>query len=260
MSTAKTGVVFLNTLRRGIGGIFGLCWLIGFLSRPRLWFRRDHLAMFLTAACVAGGIWVHLWYAQATSSRYFLSIVILASGCSACGCIWAHDGLRAAANRIGLSPLRQRFVWGACVLALGVLGVGEGLYTQYPGRERDAAIGRWLKNQLGAERRLATSGTMELVDHYAEAAALALSLDGPSALAQLADARPGAVVLSRRALAPAELKQIVAGARSLGFSPVSGAQLPPGYDWKDLVVLKRRCAEDETITAESRAELARRND
>lgn len=257
MSAAKTAVVFLNTMRRGIGGIFGLCWIVGFLSHPRLWFRRDHLAMFLTAACVAGGIWVHLWYAQATSSRYFLSIVILASGCSAWGCLQAHDWLRRAAMHLGLSPARQRFAQALCLLVIGALGIGEGLYTQYPGRERDAAVGKWLKNRLGAEPRLATSGPMELVDYYAEAVARSLPRDAASALKQLAEWQPGAVVLSRRALARDELDRIVAGSQDLGFSPVAGARLPAGYDWKDLVVLQRSA--DDTITeAASPPDLARR--
>lgn len=257
MSAGKTAIVFLNTMRRGIGGIFGLCWIIGFLSHPRLWFRRDHLAMFLTAACIAGGIWVHLWYAQATSSRYFLSIVILASGCSAWGCLQAHDWLRQTATRVGLSPSRQRFAQAFCLLAIGALGVGEGLYTQYPGRERDAAVGKWLKNRLGAERRLATSGPMELVDHYAEAAARSLPCEAAPALEQLAEWRPGAVVLSRRALAPDELDRLVAGARDLGFSPVASAQMPAGYDWKDLVVLECQSA-NGGITEAARPDLARR--
>ena len=256
MSTAKTAVVFFNTLRRGIAGIFGLCWVVGYLSRPRFWLNRDQAAMFLTAACVAGGIWVHLWYAQATSSRYFLSIVILASGCSACGCLQAIAWLRAAAVRIGMSAPRQRLAWTIALLAVGALCVGEGLYTRYPGRQRDAAIGKWLKSRLGAERRLATSGPMELVDYYAAAEGRALSANAPAALAELGEWRPGAVVLSARALSSEEFNSIIAGARNLGFTRVASRQLPPGYDWKDLAVLEQRDIGGAAAAAQTCPELA----
>lgn len=238
MSTSKTAVVFFNTLRRGIGGIFGVCWLVGFLSRPRFWLRGEHLALFALAGCVAAGIWIHLWYAQATSSRYFLSIVILASGCAAVGCLQIEGWLSRKLSQAGLSTVQRRTALAAGLLVVCVLGLGEGLYTTYPGRQRDAAIGRWLKSRLGAERRIATSGPMELVDYYAAASARSLASDHAAALEQLDEWRPGAAVLSRRALAPDELKQIVAGARELGFSPVAGGQLPRGYDWTDLVVLE----------------------
>lgn len=238
MSTRKTAVTFFNTLRRGIGGIFGICWLVGFFSRPKFWLRGDHLALFVLAGCVAAGIWVHLWYAQATSSRYFLSIVIVASGCAAVGCLQIEDWLRRKLSQAGLSPLQRRFACAAGLLAICSLGVGEGLYTTYPGRQRDAAIGKWLNSRLGAERRLATCGSMEIVDYYAAASAQPLASDPTSALAQLGEWRPCAAVLSRRALAPEDLQRIVAGARELGFSLVAGAQLPRGYDWTDLVVLE----------------------
>jgi len=260
MSTGKMAVVLFNTLRRGIGAIFGICWLVGFFSRPRFWLRRDHIALFMVAACVAAGIWVHLWYAQATSSRYFLSIVILASGCSASGGLQAADWLGRALTRFGGSAAQRRFAWTFGLLAICTLGVGEGLYTRYPGRQRDAAIGKWLKSRLGAEQRLATSGPMELVGYYAEATAQSLPSDPASALAQLGEWQPGAAVLSRRALAPDILKQIIAGALSLGLSPVAGAHLPPGYDWTDLVVLERSGAREEALCAKPRPDLARRTD
>ncbi|HXT57382.1 MAG TPA: glycosyltransferase family 39 protein, partial [Pirellulales bacterium] len=136
MSTRKTAIVFGNTLRRGIGGIFGLFWLVGFCTRPRLWLRRDHAVLFLVALCVAAGIWVHLWYAQATSSRYFLTIVILASGCSALGCLKSLEWLACAITRLHLTSSQGNVALTASLLLVGGLGIAEGLSTRYPGRER----------------------------------------------------------------------------------------------------------------------------
>ena len=36
----------------------------------------DKGAVFV-ATCIAAAAWIHLWYGQATSSRYFLAIVLL---------------------------------------------------------------------------------------------------------------------------------------------------------------------------------------
>ncbi|HEV7223449.1 MAG TPA: glycosyltransferase family 39 protein [Pirellulales bacterium] len=240
MSTKKTAIVFGNTLRRGIGGIFGLFWLAGFCTRPRLWLRRDHAVLFLVALGVAAGIWVHLWYAQATSSRYFLTIVILASGCSALGCLKTLDWLACAITRLGLTSSQGKVALAASLLFIGVLGTAEGLSTRYPGRERDAVLGQWLKRRFGAHQRLATSGAMELVDYYAQAAAQVLPADRAAAAAVFAEWRPVCAVLSRRQGTAEAVRQMIEAARPMGFAEIESCRLPAGFNWQDLVVLERR--------------------
>ncbi|HEX5444837.1 MAG TPA: glycosyltransferase family 39 protein, partial [Pirellulales bacterium] len=100
MSIVRTLWLYVNALRRGFGALLGISWMLGFLCCPRVWLRRDHLILFLVSGCVAAGAWVHLWYAQATSSRYFLSIVMLALPCAATGCCWACHWLERAANGV----------------------------------------------------------------------------------------------------------------------------------------------------------------
>ena len=85
LSNGRLLWMFANALRRGVGALFGVLWLVGFATSPRTWLRRDQVVLFLVAAMIVGGIWVHLWYAQATSSRYFLALVLIGSPCAATG-------------------------------------------------------------------------------------------------------------------------------------------------------------------------------
>ncbi|HJT34396.1 MAG TPA: glycosyltransferase family 39 protein, partial [Pirellulales bacterium] len=128
MGASRALWIFVNTLRRGFGVLFGLCWLAGFACRPRLWLRRDHMVLFLVAGCVAAGTWVHLWYAQATSSRYFLAIVVLAAPCAAMGCCWACRGLERAASWLfawtSFVPQRIALARSVAVLVLLVIAAG----------------------------------------------------------------------------------------------------------------------------------------
>src|SRR5262249_40062715 len=93
MPVSRMAQLYSNALRRGFGALFGLLWLVGIVVGHRRLFRADHVILFLVAACVACAAWIHLWYGQATSSRYFLAIVLLACPCSSIGAIWAYDRL-----------------------------------------------------------------------------------------------------------------------------------------------------------------------
>ena len=107
LSNGRLLLMFANTFRRGVGALFGTLWLIGFATSPRTWLRRDQVVLFPVAAMILGGIWVHLWYAQATSSRYFLALVLIGSPCAAAGwlrlgCAWASssaDGVHKASGK-----------------------------------------------------------------------------------------------------------------------------------------------------------------
>ncbi len=246
MPAEKTALVFVNALRRGIGGLFGVLWLIGFVHWRRLWFRRDQVVLFLAAACVAAGIWIHLWYAQATSSRYFLTIDLLASACAGLGWLKACEWLSLAVKRLGGGSLAARAALTAALLLAVGAGVGQAVTNRYTGRQRDAALGRWLKERFGSHPRLATGGSMELVDHYAGAIAQPLPLDREAAARVIADWQPVCVVAWGRELPPGALDRLRAAAEPQGFERVADARLPHGFDWHDFLVLERRKLDQAT--------------
>ncbi len=239
MSTRRTALAYANALRRGIGGAFGIMWLLGFMACPRFWLRRDHLVLFAVSLCVASGIWIHLWYAQATSSRYFLTIVLLASGCAGVGWLKACDWLSWATSKVGGRLWTLRTALTVFLLLIASAGIGQAVTNRYTGRQRDAALGRWLHAQFGSHPRLVTSGTMELVDHYAAADVAILPADREAAARLIADFKPSCVVLSRHAIPADVVGPLLDGIQALGFEPVADARLPHGFRWTDLIVAER---------------------
>lgn len=246
MAPGKLAWSFINNLRRGFGVLFGLLWLAGFCCRPRLWLRRDHLVLWLLAGAVATGIWVHLWYAQATSSRYFLALVLLACPCAAVGWCWLCRGLARLIMSVGrfvrqIGMSRQVSAWAACVsIAITCLaGVIEAQFAHRGGRQLEAALGRWILAERGARQHIVSVRPAALVGYYAHAASTPDEVQ-PAASTHQADV----AIAFRHWASAAEIDQFVKQSRQDGLRPVDIRRLPSGYDWHDVVVLEKRQTPD----------------
>lgn len=241
MSAGRTLWAFINGLRRGFGALFGLCWLAGFACRPRLWLRRDHGILFLVAGCVAAGTWVHLWYAQETSSRYFLAVVLLAVPCAAMGCCWTCRCLERAAGwlfaRWSFAPRTSAFSWRVAALLVLIVAAGaaETLPSRHEGRRREAALGRWILAEFGPGRRIVTPHPLGLLGFYAHASTHALG-SGPAETTDTADV----AVALRHSMNSEATASFVAAARRRGLRPIDTRRLPAEHDWRDVMVLTRR--------------------
>lgn len=229
-------MLFGNTFRRGFGGFFGIAWLIGFAAARRRLLRADYRLLFLVACCVFAAAWVHCWYAQATSSRYFLLIVLLALPCSATGWLWAYDRAVRLAETI-VHPRRFRpAIVTTSLIATALVGVSESLADRHDGRSRDAALGEWLLEELGPRSRVATVGPMPLVGFYAHTRANAITAND-ARLLEPAPSQPQAIVAARRRTSAASLDEILCSASARGYRSVDAARLPAGYNWSDVIVL-----------------------
>ena len=142
-----------------------------------------------------------------------------------------------------------RAALAAVVILTAGAGLGEAFTNRYTGRQRDAALGRWLKQQCNSRPRLARRGSMELVDHYAGAPAAQLPADQAAATQLLADWRPMFVVASRRTASVEQVEGLCQAASPLGFEPVAESRLPSGFDWSDLLVMQRSGDEPELEVA-----------
>lgn len=228
MSIGKMVRTYANAFRRGFGGLFGLAWLIGFAVGRGRWFRYNHAVLILLAACIGAAAWIHLWYGQATSSRYFLTIVLLACPCAATGWLWVYDRLSHTRPRVATMAL-------AFVVTL-LVGVGELLADHHDGRSSEAALGRWLSAELGKDRRIATVTPMPLIGFYAHATTIVMPLHQESPAAWPEPPIDAIVATSRGAEASA-LARFTALAHERGFEPVDRRQLPSGHNYRDIVVL-----------------------
>ncbi|HUY35614.1 MAG TPA: glycosyltransferase family 39 protein [Pirellulales bacterium] len=260
LSNARLLWIFTNTLRRGVGALFGLLWLVGFTTAPRTWLRRDQVVLFLIAAMIAVGIWIHLWYAQATSSRYFLALVLIGCPCAATGwlrlCdVWATWRKRSVAEFVRIpnvavpigtrasSATRNGRRWRSAFIGVFVLlavgGVGEALADRHDSRRRDAALGRWVLSEFGPGQRMVTSSDWDVLAYYARGSAGPWPAADEAGRRWPAAWRPDLAFVSRRGASPAQLREFVAEATARGYRPLEPARLPADFDWTDLLVLKR---------------------
>ncbi len=237
MPVEKMLALYGNAFRRGFGAIFGIAWLIGFATARRRLLRADYAVLFVVAGCVAAAARVHLWYAQATSSRYFLTIVLLALPCSATGCLWVYDRLAKLVARAVQAPWLGPAVTVAAIIATALAGVGESLADRHDGRSREAALGRWLLAEFGPASRIATLGPMPLVGFYAQTAASVVGMDDAAFFGPEPDAPLQAIVAVRRGAAAGSLPDFVSVGNERGYRRVEPARLPAGHDWSDVVVL-----------------------
>jgi 4-amino-4-deoxy-L-arabinose transferase-like glycosyltransferase len=228
MSIGKMVRRYANAFRRGFGGLFGLAWLIGFAFGRGRWLRADHGVLAALAACIGAAAWIHLWYGQATSSRYFLTIVLLACPCAATGWLRVYDRLSHQRPRLATMVL--------AFLVTLLVGVGELLADHHDGRSREAALGRWLLAELGKDRRIATVTPMPLIGFYARATTMIVPLH--QALPAAWPEPPiDAIVATSRGAEVSAMAHFTALARERGFEPVDRRQLPSGHNYRDIVVL-----------------------
>lgn len=242
MPVARMARLYGNALRRGFGALFGLAWLVGIVVGRRRLLRADHAILFLVAACVAAAAWIHLWYGQATSSRYFLAIVLLACPCSATGGLWVCERLAAVPSGLQSIRWRQLAATAAVVLATVAAGVGESLADRHDGRSREAELGRWLLAEFGPKSRLATCGPMPRIGFYAQTTPSVLSSADAASIDLRGEPRFDAVVALRSNANEPWLEPLVDRMRKSGYRTVDFRQLPGGYKWTDLVVLLRHPA------------------
>lgn len=241
MPLLLTAFVYFNALRRGFDPIHGLLMLLGVISWRRTWWRTDHLPMFVFALLTLAGIWIHLWHAQETSSRYALSMVILGTPFTALGFLQLTSHATALFSwfaRSANSPIVTR---GALFGGFAVLGLVVAASENRAPRRLDANLGRWLAAERGPRMLLLGSRHFPLVAYYADARfePLPINGDGPYGAKMVAAMRPDAVVLSRRRTPAETASDVVAMAKSAGMIEIDSDDLPSNLDRNDLIVLLR---------------------
>jgi hypothetical protein len=239
MPVAKMFRLFGNAFRRGFGALFGLLWIVGFVVAWKRLLRTDYAILFVVAACIAAAAWIHLWYGQATSSRYFLAIVVLACPCSASGGLWLHDRLIQFFQRLHYGMRKRTAAMGCVMLAIIVGGLAELLADRHNGRLREAALGRWLLAELGPDGQIATFGPMPIIAYYARASASIVSGGDAERREFAANDDVEAFIAIERRDEEASLEVMTARLRQRGYHSVSTDCLPAGHDWSDLVLLTK---------------------
>ncbi|MDA7979679.1 MAG: glycosyltransferase family 39 protein [Pirellulales bacterium] len=229
-STRKTAWVYLRTLERGFTPVFGILLTIGYLFHWRLQTRWDLIPMFLWSVATLCGVWIHLWAAQESSSRYATSIVILATSFAALGTMSLSGVISRVAARI--KPLwRQRpgAVVAAWVLLFTIVGWADALTSGYEGREARVELGNWIATRFGPGETMLGSHRWSQANHYARGRyytlpAIDCTLGDIDSLVHRLE--PRVIVLSGTEMIPEQWDIVSEHCKVLGYQRLSDDDLP----------------------------------
>ncbi|HWA97145.1 MAG TPA: glycosyltransferase family 39 protein [Pirellulales bacterium] len=236
---SSTTWLFVHTMERGLTPIFGVLMLAGLLKWRRLWLRPDNQACCAVALCTLAGMWVHLWIAGESSSRYALSIVLLASPFAALCMLGLIDGARRWTPGAAHYALLRTCVAAAIVLAVGAVGCGDALTSDDLGRHREARLGRWLHERYGDHGHILGFPFATLASYYSGWSVTPLSPESSLGKAYQAIDSSGAsvIVMLRRRIQPTALDGLIAHAQQAGFVELSRSEMPDPLDEQQFVVL-----------------------
>lgn len=244
MSLSQMSWEFLRAGASGLTPAFGLLMLGGMWPARRMWARDDQQALCATSMAIVAGIWIHLWYAQGSSNRYFLPVAILGMTYAALGLLALGRVLTRLAASCGVrAGWEKRIAFGLLVI-LAVTGSAEALSANYTFRKEEPGLGRWIRHEVGpTPNLLGTEGMTTVLGYYAQGQehVFSLAADDNAILAAAASLRPDMVLLvvtnRLHRLRPDRYAGLVQRLQGLGFTPVDAARMPAGQD--RLVIVKR---------------------
>ncbi len=240
---------YLDALRRGFDLGYGLLAAWGIWRWRTLWRRADYLALLAVAIAIFAAIWIHFWYAGATSSRYVLTVLLLALPWTALGLL---DLIALLTARVQMtwpaSRLNCRGISAIAFAAFFAVGSARALSSRDLGVIREAALGDWFGSTLGAETPVALARTMPLCAYYA----------GPAQHVTWLDTRDAAWprTLDDRALTVAIVESNAVQATSLAalaadWTKLDAGDLPEQCRRGKFVVFVRRAALSDGIASPS---------
>ncbi|MHB1035485.1 MAG: glycosyltransferase family 39 protein [Pirellulales bacterium] len=233
LPTGQMLCVFLRTMERGFTPLFALMMLGGLWTWRKVWKRRDHQALFYTAAAILAGIWIHLWCAQASSSRYALSIVLMGSAFAALGFLGASARIILWADRWHWAGTWRPVVVAAPWIIVGVAGCADALSSRYDDRVTEARLGQWANQRFGPSPLvMGPHGLATVANYYARGRCLAFpkGTDDEPLAAMIQQYRPDVVLLGKGHGNADQYQGLLTRTKELGLEQVDSSRLPPGCE------------------------------
>jgi hypothetical protein len=208
--------------------------LIGAVFWPHLLLRREHLVLSAICVAVLAGVWMRQVTLGEINGRYFLACFFPASGAAGLGTLWTLTQLERGWTAFG----RRRGAAAAATVAIavGAAHVADAVAAEHPSRERDAAIGRHLAEQLGPHRSFLVLPHACRVGYYASGRLPVVALDD-TPLEKLLERHHADTVILERDYTPAD--QCAALADQLETSGWRPLELAGECDAAKFVVLTR---------------------
>lgn len=217
--------LYVDSLLRGLYPIHAALTLLGLVWGWRTICRFTDLPLVVVALGTLAGIWIHLAGAHLTSSRYWLSAVLLVSPWTALGLIelasrWPWR--KAAAGRWAPLP--------AALAAFVVFGWSYAVALPTDaGRQAKAELGQWVAQHNGVGQRVVGTPRLKMMEYYARADYQILPELGDGGRqwpAWIAAQQADLVALSKKDLGPAQLTELTAELTGHGWRSVAAEDLP----------------------------------
>lgn len=234
--------IFLKTLVRGFTPLYTVLLVIGVAVSWPLCRRGDVLALLLGCGLTLGGMWIHLWVAEESSSRYPLSVAIACAPLAAIGTVVLGQRIAVWNARLWRrTPAPQ--VGVASVLAVvAVVGVLDALDTRYGSRVAKAELGRFLLTRLGADAQIVGPLQWRMAGFYAQGEYQPLPESDDFYRTMLTefivDSQADAVLVSEDHFPREHVPALMAMRDQLGLRLVDEQQLPPGCRGEVMVLLR----------------------
>jgi hypothetical protein len=235
----------LHTAAQGLDVLFALLMFAGIWLGRRIWLRRDHQALFYTSLLIVAGMWIHLWYAQISSNRYILPVVLMGSGFAALALLRLSAYCGQILRWLGWGKDRQALIAAGLLLAVCIAGTSEALSCNFQFRASEPQLGNWIHARFGSEPNLLGSdGVTMVIGYYAQGDCRVFPLfaSDSAILAMARQYQPDAVLLlvtnHMRRTQSDHYRPLIEKMKDLGFEPVDPSQLPRGCE--RLVVLAHR--------------------
>ncbi len=217
---------------------FGILLLGGIWVWRKTYARSDHLVPALMSIIWLVAVWIR-YFQSGIDIRYFMPIVLVSLPWIALG-VWGFAGIAASRtrNRVEWSPGRR----SALVAALFAGAVLAGLFSMKtkagPVMRQQAALGRWIQEELGSGQRLGGNiGELRLVEYYARGRVVEFAKGRgvfvPRILTTIGAKHPGVVMLWGVPEDGADLGAyggLLERMAKLGYQSVPRANLPAECD------------------------------
>ena len=168
MGWAEMVELFTGTMFKGVTPWFALLACIGAAGPWQIWKRRDRQVIFPIVLLFFLAIWIHMNFAQETSKRYFLPVVLVTGPLGALGLLACSRRLARWAERRRWGPTAGRWASRLPLLLFCIFSLANVYSCDYRQRVVNAELGRWVHNEFGpSPALLGPAGVTQVVAYYA---------------------------------------------------------------------------------------------
>ena len=243
-------------IRNGITAIFGLLLLGGIWNWRRIWARRDNQPLFYFALVIMAGIWISYWQGGQTSTRYPLTIALMAAPFAGLALLGVSQWLYGLAHQFNRNVRWQRAALFAPAVLIATASFPEALIAssrRYNNLEAYASIGRWVQSVSNTEPVILGHESIAKISNYHTGInSITINvLDGPGHIAKAArNHKINVVLLSKIKLRRYDETKLLEELEKLGYEMVDPSDLPPGTDI--VMVFLRKPVEKKTVVEKTK--------